>query len=258
MGLPYRGPTERAQFKIDSFGYILYFLCKCSRATYDFNFGVTPSHQQRVVGENSLLFCSGAANWIFAQLQIASLMKACHCQAGPEWVNVINFLFCDPRPRRSPKMWNSLCFGKSYLGLMQQEQVADMERRFCIRLDAKLTLIKLPLDADALVVILQTHKDTRRQKMQNVAFWFRLDSSWFWHGWEQVVWRPSWKAAFAIPTHNFAIFANFAIPTHNWQETHTWKSLVSNVSNILRSSSPPPPSLPSLPSLSPWPQRSVL
>ena len=169
MGLPYRGPTERAQFQIDSFGYILYFLCKCSRATYDFNFGVTPSHQQRVVGENSLLFCSGAANWIFAQLQIASLMKACHCQAGPEWVNVINFLFCDPRPRRSPKMWNSLCFGKSYFGLMQQEQVADMERRFCIRLDAKLTLIKLPLDADALVVILQTHKDTRRQKMQNVA-----------------------------------------------------------------------------------------
>ena len=54
--------------------------------------------------------------------------------------------------------------------------------------------------------------------MQNVAVWFRLDSSWFWHGWEQVVWRPSWKAAFAIPTHNFAIFANFAIPTHNWQE----------------------------------------
>ena len=151
MGLPYRGPTERAQFQIDSFGYILYFLCKCSRATYDFNFGVTPSHQQRVVGENSLLFCSGAANWIFAQLQIASLMKACHCQAGPEWVNVINFLFCDPRPRRSPKMWNSLCFGKSYFGLMQQEQVADMERRFCIRLDAKLTLIELPLDADALV-----------------------------------------------------------------------------------------------------------
>ena len=178
-------------------------------------------------------------------------MKACHCQAGLEWVNVINFLFCDPRPRRSPKMWNSLCFGKSYFGLMQQEQVADMERRFCIRLDAKLTLIKLPLDADALVVILQTHKDTRRQKMQNVAVWFRLDSSWFWHGWEQVVWRPSWKAAFAIPTHNFAIFANFAIPTHNWQETHTWKSLVSNVSNILWSSSSPSPSLSS------WPKGSV-
>jgi hypothetical protein len=25
MGLPYREPTERAQFEIDSFGYILYF-----------------------------------------------------------------------------------------------------------------------------------------------------------------------------------------------------------------------------------------
>ena len=154
---------------------ILYFLCKCyfvflCKCTYDFNFGVTPSHQQRVVGENSLLFCSAAANWIFAQLQIASLMKACHCQAGLEWVNVINFLFCDLPAR---KMWNSLCFGKSYLGLMQQG--ADMERRFCIRLNAKLALIKLTRDADALVmVILPAHKDENVLYNTKYCLWVKI------------------------------------------------------------------------------------
>ena len=156
MGLPYRGPTETAQFKIDSFGYILSFLCKCSSrqtATYNFNFGVTPSSHKRVVGENSVLFCSGRANWFFAELQIASLMKACHCQAGlGEWMLSIFFSFF------AKKIGKSLCFVKSYLELVHK--VADMETIFCIALDGKCFLIKLPRCCTRGRNFLADHKDT--------------------------------------------------------------------------------------------------
>ena len=93
---------------------------------------------QRVVGENSLLFCSGRES----KLDFCSATNRISHESVPlpgTWVSeCYQFYFLPPR-----KMWNSLCFGKSYLGLVHH-QVSDMERRFCISLDGKLTLIKLP------------------------------------------------------------------------------------------------------------------
>ena len=96
-------------------------------------------------------------------------------------------------------------------------------------------------------IILPAHKETADNgcfTLQILLFWFKLVSSWLVLSSEQVVWRPTWKAPFAIATHN-------------WQGPHAWKSLVSNVSTILSSSSSPTPSL-SSPSPSWWPQRSVI
>ena len=99
MGLPYRGPTEGAQFQIDSFGYILYFLCKCSSSqplahTVSI-LGVTPSrtnvswvkiHCCFVAEESKLDFCS-ATNRI--SHESVPLPGSC-----PERVSVIKLTFC--------------------------------------------------------------------------------------------------------------------------------------------------------------------
>ena len=88
-----RGPNSRLTV-LDIF-CIFYANAAPARLEHtQFQFWGDAIPHQRVVGENSLLFCSGRESKLdFARLQIASLMKACHCQA-PEWVSVINFIFC--------------------------------------------------------------------------------------------------------------------------------------------------------------------
>ena len=132
-----RGPNSRLTV-LDIF-CIFYANAAPARLEHtQFQFWGDAIPHQRVVGENSLLFCSGRES----KLDFCSATNRISHESVPlpgTWVSeCYQFYFLPPR-----KMWNSLCFGKSYLGLVHH-QVSDMERRFCISLDGKLTLIKLP------------------------------------------------------------------------------------------------------------------